>query len=115
MSKEPREFLVITVKGYWGKGRTVEEAAKEANVKGSFVRGVVYYADQSLVEGEISCTGMGGTEWKWTEQAMELVESEDYPFAFNLLSERCLKLCAGDLKITKGKLVCLQTVSEAVR
>ena len=114
-TEKPREFLVITSKGYWGKGHTPEEAAKAANVKGTFVRGAVYYADPSLVKGEIACTGMGGTEWMWTEKAANLVDDDKYPFLHNLFIQRGLKLCSGELKVTKGQLICQLVVADAVR
>lgn len=97
-TKEVRVYTVITGEGYWGKGATAAEAAKEANVGASWVSGTLYHADQYLVKGEIECSNMGGAAWTWTDKVTDLPGN----------IKECLKegLCsAGKLKVSKGKLI----------
>lgn len=103
--KKIQPYLVITDKGYWGKGETPVEAAKNANVRGTYVNGVLYFANPLTVEGEIDCAGMGGTEWRWREDVMKLFDI--YPPLESAVRESFVK-GAGRMKISGGKLIIQQ-------
>ena len=62
--EQPFSYTIITNRGYWGKGKTPEEAAKSANVNGRFCGCRLYYADQKIVMGEINVDGMGGHSFR---------------------------------------------------
>ena len=92
-------YLVISSKGYWGKGETALEAAKIAHVGGSWVAAQVWKANE-LVAGEIDCSGMGTAEWYWNDNVPEELQG---------LLHEAIFIGSGKVKITKGELI-LQTV-----
>lgn len=102
----PRRWTVITAAGYWGKGDTPTEAAKNANVNSTYVNGVVYFAHPAIVKGEIDVTGMGGTQWQWHEF------TEDIERKFEAVFKCAMREAQGKLRIRKGILECLSTLDE---
>lgn len=102
--KPNQPYLVITGSGYWGKGETPLEAAKNANVRANGVKGSLYHADPEVIE-RVDCTGLGGLEWYWREDMMPVLETT--PVLRTVLREGMLK-ATGTLKVTKGKLVVQQ-------
>jgi len=99
--KEIRKYTIITSKGYWGKGDTPIEAAKNACVNASWTNGSLYYANQDFIQGEIECGDMGGANWHWKKECIPLIEET-----------KGLKIClmdsiktTGTMKILKGELI----------
>jgi hypothetical protein len=88
-------FLIITSDGYWGKGDTALEAAKNAKVKDAWVHAGIWKANEH-VDGEISCDGNGSPVWKWKEAL---------PPAYSRALNDALIIGSGRIKITKDKLV----------
>lgn len=92
------EYVIVTGAGYWGKGSTLVEAAKNANIRGTAVRGMVIQSDPRLCES-ITVDGGGGIIWRWHEEAMEIPQR--YRSAIRQISN----LGYFNLKMTKGNLV----------
>lgn len=60
-------YVIITAAGYWGKGDTMNQAAKNANVRAQYVRGKVIKVDPRLYT-EVEVDGMGGISKHMTEE-----------------------------------------------
>ena len=99
-NEEP--YLIITANGYWGKGSTALIAAKNASVKSSWTQGTLYYASQNIVEGEIACAEMGGTEYTWNKELFDLFEKSPW---LRSVTRESLKKGSGRMKVMKGKLL----------
>jgi len=101
MPEENRLYTVVTNTGYWGKGHTPVEAAKNASIRNRYVEGHIYYADPLTVEGEIEVTGTGGVRWFMTDSALNACN------ACELLGDvfrKRLIIFKGKMKVTTGKL-----------
>ena len=106
-TKEVRLYTVITCAGNWGKGSTPLEAAKNARVTGTYVRGSLYYANQNVVDGEVQCTEMGGYSFHWNKEVLPILESNK--FLVGVAMDAVIK-ASGKLRIRSGKLECLSAL-----
>lgn len=113
MEKQKRLYTVITSAGYWGKGETALEAAKNANVRGTKVNGSIYFANPDVLKGEVECTGMGGTKWTWQDEFFgAYLDAGEKPTDENVrgvqlihrLAQASIKKASGAMRISKGKL-----------
>jgi len=59
-------YVVITAAGNWGKGETLNEAAKTAKVRSQTVRGLVIKLDPRLYE-KVEVDDHGGITWYGTD------------------------------------------------
>ena len=81
-------YYVSTVKGHWGKGKTLFEAATNANVTQAPVHANVWRFPNVLVD---SITPMDmGVEWQWSEAA--LVESDTVRVRLQAMFRMCKDL-----------------------
>lgn len=69
------KYTIITQHGTWGKGHTIEEAAKNANVKKSMANpsvASIYVADQSYIIGEVdvTCSGSASVQMRYPESCV---------------------------------------------
>ncbi|MBW2690664.1 MAG: hypothetical protein JRC99_12120 [Deltaproteobacteria bacterium] len=93
---------MITNRGYWGKGETALEAAKNANVRSSWVHGAVYHAPERMVEGEIEVGDMGSAKWNWREDFYPALKGHP---SLDYIAGKYIELAKGELKIIKGELI----------
>jgi transcription termination factor Rho len=98
------EYVIVTGAGYWGKGATLVEAAKNANVKGTAVRSMIVQSDPRLFES-VTVDGDGGVLWHWNEDALEI------PKRFVGAIRQISNLGYFHVKIIKGNLV-ITTIPE---
>lgn len=92
------DYIIITSAGYWGKGTSLVEAAKNANVRGQYVRGMVLQSDPRLF-ADAYVDEMGGLVRQWQEEVMEI------PQVFRAAARDMGNLGYFNLKITKGNLI----------
>ena len=72
------EFLIVTIDRFWGKGATIYEAAKNAEIDMEPRFGSVYWADPEMIDpGTIFCNELGDVEWLWTKKTSEVLAKFD--------------------------------------
>ena len=69
-------YLIVTERGYWGTGKTIHEAAKNANIGGSFVKGYMVRVDDAIAE-RLCCTDMGGWSFHYKDHVMDRLPRGD--------------------------------------
>jgi hypothetical protein len=101
MSEELKKYTVVTNTGYWGKGHTPAEAARNAHIRNRYVEGYLCYADPLIVDGEIEVTDMGGVKWFMNDAALNACGEQE--FLGDIFQKR-LVIFKGKMKVTTGKL-----------
>ncbi len=65
------QYLIITNKGFWGKGSSALEAAENAHIRSSNINCTLMVISEKLVQPKsLHCTDMGAQAWSWTDQLM---------------------------------------------
>lgn len=103
-TKEVRPFLIITGNGYWGKGMTALEAARHANIGSSWMNATLYQ-NNCAIDGEINCSGMGGTEWTYETWMSYGSMNKELRNNIRKLIHAAVRVAHGRARIRKGKLI----------
>lgn len=90
-------YVIVTSAGYWGKGLTLNKAAKNANVRSKTVRGMIIKFEPNLHE-DVDVDDMGGVVWSWTNEALTI------PRPLRSAIYNICRLGYFDLKMSKGNL-----------
>lgn len=105
------KFTLITSTGYWGKGDTPLEAAKNARLSTKGVTCVLYRANPELVEEDINCDGMGGANWTWKQSFLDAVDVSRAEYIVDVARDS-LVVARGQMRIKSGALVVETNLSE---
>jgi len=98
------KYVIITARGYWGKGDSLIEAAKNAKATAKGVESVVYRFDPDMVK-ECGVTDMGSVEWSWSKFAMSAGPE------VRLVAQKSHRIGRFNVRITKGQ-VQMTTIGE---
>lgn len=72
------EFIIVSNRGYWGKGATLLEAAQNCSIGNEVHKCYIYKIHERLIsDWEIG--SFGGLSWTWHEDFFKLLEDKrDY-------------------------------------
>jgi hypothetical protein len=107
-TKNQRLYLIITFNGYWGKGETPEEAAKNCHIRSKWESGQLTYADQDYIDGEAYHGGYGSSSWSWREK---WYKRDDFRQVLEPTLIKALQR-TGEFRFYKGKLEFKETITE---
>lgn len=103
------KYVVVAANGYWGKGKTALEAAKNAKIGGSYIYAEIFKHHEVIEDFTVT---MGGIAWQVTKDFYEDCSGlgDARYFQIESLLTAAIQVGRGKTRIVKGKLVCLVEV-----
>lgn len=102
-----RPWLMVTWNGYWGKGETPEEAAKNCHLTGKWQGGQLAKASKEFIDGELFCGDFGGVSWNWQDKWWK---RDDFRGELEARLQESIIKYQGEFRFRKGKIEFRTTV-----